>query len=247
MTFRILGVLVAAGVAVLSFGRPVVAQQAQTAQMQSATANVGSLYFGASAGAIIFDGLKATASAPGAHGSATLTFKPGAAGTVLFGYHYDDQFAAEIEGGYGSADMDKVSASASVAGVGSASGTATAKGNLETWVGFVNGIWTPVGNSGFSPYLGAGIGVAASTITAKSLSGPGGTVTFTGGNSGSETDFAANLIAGLNYAITPQVSLGARYRFIWINTSQSQTLFGTRVHLENETAHLITANVTMKF
>jgi opacity protein-like surface antigen len=102
-------------------------------------------------------------------------------------------------------------------------------------------IVTPFGRSGFAPYIGIGPGVVYFNQTVNSIGG------IPVNTSSKETDFAANAIVGFEAAVTNQLSLGARYRFIWANTSSNTTSGGVTTKQDDFTAHVITANLTFHF
>jgi opacity protein-like surface antigen len=221
--------------AALALSALVLAPEAQAQVMQPATMNVGRAYVGASAGVVIPSDLHASFGG-GIAGSGDFSFKTGGAGSGFIGYHFNDMLAGEGELGVTSADSDKFS--------GTLNGVAVAapiNGSLTTVFGFANLIVTPLGHSSFSPYIGGGIGFASIDDTINSVGGVGIA------SSGRETDFAANLILGLDFAVADRWSVGARYRFIWINTASSATSGGINTSIDDLTAHVITATGTFHF
>lgn len=197
--------------------------------------NIGNAYAGISGGVIIPDKLHANFSGAIA-GSGDLSFKVGPVGTGFVGYHLDDYLAGELEVGYASFDEDNFSGT-----LNGVSGSATINGNLKTIIGFANVIVTPFGRSGFVPYIGAGPGFAYFDENINSIGG------IPVNETSKETEFAANIVAGFEAAVGARWSLGARYRFVWANTSSSTTSFGTTTKEDAFTAHIITANATFHF
>ena len=67
-------------------------------------------------------------------------------------------------------------------------------------------------------------------------------------SSATNTDFAANGIAGVDYSVMPQLTVGARYRVLYINTATSSSgsggLFGSNGDF---IGHMFTANATWHF
>ena len=63
----------------------------------------------------------------------------------------------------------------------------------------------------------------------------------------SETDLALNGIAGVNLAVTDNITIGARYRYLWINSEDSTTASGVTGNVGNFTAHVITGQATAHF
>jgi opacity protein-like surface antigen len=206
--------------------------EAQAQIMQPVTQNVGRGYVGGSAGIVIPSDLHTTFSGVVA-GSGDFSFKAGGAGTAFIGYHFNDILAGEGELGVASADHDKFSGT-----LNGVTGSVPINGSLTTVLGLANVIVTPLGRSGFSPYVGGGIGFAAIDDTI----GIGG-VSATG----RETDFAANLILGMDFAVANRWSVGARYRFVWINTASSASSGGITTSINDLTEHIITATATFHF
>ncbi len=212
---------------------------AHTAQAQlgpSARMNIGQVYVGASAGIIIPSDLHVNFSGD-LTGSGDYSFSAGPAFTGLVGYHVNDLIAVEGEFGYGGFDYDRFDGS-----FGGTAVTVPASGSVTTVSLLANVIATPFGRpGGFLPYVGGGIGFANFDSTINALGATGFNV------SSSETDFAANFIAGFDYALDSRWSVGGRYRFLWVNTSSSATNVGVTQSVDNFTAHILTANATYRF
>ena len=211
------------------------AQETHAQIMQPAVANVGRAYVGASAGVVIPSDLHANFGG-GIAGSGDFSFKTGGAGSGFIGYHLNDLLALEGELGVASSDADKFS--------GTLNGTAVSAsidGSLTTVFVFGNAILTPFGRAAFTPYVGGGIGFASIDDSINSIGG------VNVASSGRETDFAANFTAGLDFAVANRWSVGARYRFIWVNTASSATSGGVNASIDDVTAHIITATATFHF
>ena len=205
------------------------------AAAQTAAVNIGNAYAGASLGIIIPDDLSATFSGAVA-GTGNLTFYVGPAITGHVGYHFNKYLAAEGELGFAIFDAKNFN--------GTLNGTAvftSADAHIHTITGFTNAIVTPLGRSGFSPYVGAGIGLVNFSEEVESV---GGLEVESNSN---ETDFAANFIAGFDFAISGRWSVGGRYRFVWANTASMTTSGGITTSQGNFTAHLLTAAATFRF
>jgi opacity protein-like surface antigen len=207
---------------------------AMPAQAQTATQNLGNVYFGVSAGVVIPDSLDVTAANISGH----YDFKTGPAATLFGGYHFNDYLAGEVQLGYTSLGLDDLS-------IGGSTATAKVDGSLDSFFVFSNAIVTPMGRGRFSPYVGAGVGVAGSRLKINSLSFGNNTVDI--GSSGSETDLAANALAGFDFALTNSLSLGARYQFLWIRTSGSANADGADGTTGDVTGHLLTATLAYHF
>jgi len=236
---RIVAALISAALVVLA--NPAFAQQVPTATW-------GNFYAGLSGGGVITEdvNISATGTVGGvaSNASGKISYKNAAAITGLAGYHFNDYVAGEAELGYASVDYDKISGSGTVGAV-TFSGTATLNGHTDVVMGVANAIVTPLGRSRFSPYVGAGLGFANLDSHLNSVSAAG--VTQTVNASESETDFAFDVLAGFDYAVTDNLLLGGRYRYLWINTSSSATSGGLTTKSGDTSAHVITANVTWRF
>jgi len=220
----------------LALGVLLVATEAEAQIMQPAVMNYGRAYVGASAGFVVPNDLHATFGG-GFAGSGDFSFNTGAAGTGFIGYHFNDMLAGEAELSVASADANKFSGA-----INGDSIVVPIDGSLTTVLVLANAIYKPLGNrAAFSPYIGGGIGFASIDDTINTIGGVGVAST------GSETDFAANLTAGFDLAVSNRWSLGARYRFVWINTSSSATSGGINTSIDNLTEHIITANATFHF
>lgn len=215
------------GVAGAALSLIVLAQQAQAQMMAPVTMNYGRAYVGGTVGVIIPESLHISASGA-VVGSSDLTFNAGPAFSGLIGYHLNEYLAVEGELGYASFDED------SFAG-------ASVDGHLNTVFGFGNLIVTPWGRSGFSPYIGGGIGFTNFDETVNTIGG------VPVNSSASETDFAANFIAGFQMPVAYRWSVGARYRFVWVNASSTTTNGAVSISQGDFTAHVITANATFHF
>jgi opacity protein-like surface antigen len=179
-----------------------------------------------------------------------LNFDAGAAAGIVLGYHISPYISVEGNFEYGGFDLDSLSGSATATGPtsGSASGTIGLQGRFDTYSGLFNAIWTPLGTAswhGFSPYIGAGVGFShiEMSLTGGTISGS----TFVTNVSDSETDFAANGIVGFDYAVTPQFSIGARYRLLYVNMGSDASGGGFTFSNGDFIGHMITANASWRF
>ncbi|HEX7967606.1 MAG TPA: outer membrane beta-barrel protein [Stellaceae bacterium] len=175
-------------------------------------------------------------------GSGQLSFNPAGAVAGFAGYDLTERLAAEAEIGWTLYDPFKLSGS--FVGPGGPLPSIALNGNFDTIIGLVNVLYRPLGNKGrFLPYLGAGIGFAHLDWSVSSQ--PNAAALDV---SGSAFDFAADIAAGLDYALTDKLSLGGRYRYLWIN-SDGGTLAGGGVVLTHGDvhAHVLTANARYRF
>jgi opacity protein-like surface antigen len=222
--------------AVMLAGFACLAPKAEAQILQPATMNYGRAYVGASAGFVIPNDLHANFGG-GLAGSGDFSFKTGAAGTGFIGYHLNDMLAGEGELSVASADADKFSGT-----INGVSNSVSIDGSLTTVLGFANVIVTPLGSrAAFSPYIGGGIGFASIDDTINTVGG------VNVASTGSETDFAANFLVGMDFAVANRWSVGARYRFVWINTASSASSGGINTSIGDLTEHIITATATFHF
>jgi len=95
---------------------------------------------------------------------------------------------------------------------------ASVRGNVAALVGLLNGYVDLPGLWGLTPFVGAGVGFAVNALSGFSTDGVAydaqGAVGASGGAfaSGSQTNFARALMAGLDYEIAPGVALELSYR-----------------------------------
>ena len=144
-----------------------------------------------------------------------------AAGSATFGYRFNDYFATEGEFGYADFGISSINLKVSALGL-SKSGKFGLDGDVETFTGFANLVVTPWGHNRFTPYIGGGIGFGNTNTKVKSVSVPGlGALPISQSNS--ETDFAAQAIVGVDFALTSRFDIGARYKFFWIDSGQTET------------------------
>ena len=206
------------------------------AHAQIATMYSGQGYFGVSAGAIIPQDLHTTVTGADS-ASLDLSFKTGAAFTGFVGYHVNPQLAVEAELGYATADSDAISGT-----INGVPGSVTVGGHINSVLGFGNVLWKPLGYRGLSPYLGGGIGFANIDSSVDSIAG-----TSVVGASSNETDFAAQLIAGIDFPVSDRISIGGRYRFVWVNSGATATDGIDTVKQDDFTAHMIMVTGTFRF
>jgi opacity protein-like surface antigen len=177
-------------------------------------------------------------------GSGDVSFDSGVVGTVGLGFNFNRWLAMEVEGGYASVGIDKINGTLSSGGT-TITGSADVDGDVRTWLGMVNLFVRPLGMGRISPYIGGGAGVAHSKTEIRSVSGGGSTIVVN--SSSDQTDFAAQGIAGLDVAVLPNFSVGARYRFFWADSGRSLTQNGSTATSDDATAHVFEARGTFHF
>jgi opacity protein-like surface antigen len=175
-------------------------------------------------------------------GSGKFSFDDGYAIHAVLGAHLTSWLAGELEFGYANFDFDKFTGSLTAGGTTIVN--ASLNGDIEQYSGMVNAIIKPLNVNGFVPYFGGGVGVVHSKASVNSFTV--GSATFTGSSS-SSTDFGAQFIAGVDYEISPSISMGLRYRFFWANTGDSETSAGTTTTSDDLTSHMSSAVFTFRF
>ena len=233
----------AALAALLLAAAPLAAEAQQTAPLGNG------LYVGVDVGAIVPQsvhlGLNVSGGGETVTASGHLHFDTGVATGIMLGYHVTPVVA--VEGNFEYAGFEARSASGTFVATGpiaaSLSGTIGVQGRVNTYNGLVNAIWTPLGPAalyGISPYIGAGVGFSHHH---EELTGIGG-VSIGSGLSNDDTAFAANGIIGADFPVIPQLTVGARYRLLFINSGSSSTGI---LSVGNFFGHVFTANATYHF
>jgi opacity protein-like surface antigen len=145
-------------------------------------------------------------------------FRPAATVGVGVGYQVNNWFRTDITGEYRTSS--RYSGHERVTGPdGSLTSENFFRARKTEWVGLVNayldlGTW-----GGFTPYIGAGIGIANVRISGFTDTNPNGTIARA--PSGSRNNFAWALHTGFAYQFTDAMSLDVGYRYL--NMGRGQT------------------------
>ncbi|WP_207485945.1 outer membrane protein [Arenibaculum pallidiluteum] len=158
--------------------------------------------------------------------SGELEYDAGYAITGAVGYK-SGPFRGELELGYARSGVDTVTGGGLELG---------ADADIDIFTASVNGYYDIQTGTAFTPYLGAGIGLAHSSIDDVTVSFGGQSETFDGDSS---TDLLLQAEAGLSYAVAPNVSVVPAYRFVWINNGGNG--------IDDDTAHLFKIGVRVGF
>lgn len=202
------------------------------------TANYGDFYVGAGIGGVVPQSTSISASGV-ISGSGTISYKNSAAIVGMGGYHFNNYLAGEGELGYTSLDYDNATGS-----IGGVSGSLAVNGHVDALVGLANAIVTPLGRKDvWVPYVGAGLGFANSNSTIKGV----GTTTFSTAVTSDQTNLALNAIVGVDFPVADGFSLGARYQYLWVNSSSASSGGGETVNDGNFGASIITAQAKYQF
>ena len=113
-------------------------------------------------------------------------------------------------------------------------------GDQESAAALANAYYRLNNASNWTPYAGLGIGVARVTLDADAENG--------GTFKDSETGFAYQAMAGVDYALTPQLDLGIEYRYFATEELElSDTQAGNTTGLETEyRSHNLLARLTYR-
>jgi outer membrane protein OmpA-like peptidoglycan-associated protein len=158
----------------------------------AAQAATNGIYVGGAAGVNFATDAKLTGGAV----SDTVKFDTGVAGALSLGYGFGNGFRSEIE-----ASLRNNGANGVKSGV-----PANIGGSTSTWGLLFNTLYDFDTGTAFTPYIGAGIGLA---IVDAKLTGNGATV-----YNDTDTAFAYQAIAGVSYAVNNNLALTADYRYL---------------------------------
>jgi opacity protein-like surface antigen len=152
------------------------------------------------------------------------------------GYTFTRHLSAEIELSYTRNSLDTLDVVSIAFPAGS--GPLAAKGSASTLSGMVNGYFSlPMDR--FRPYVGAGIGVTRVSAHGAGFAGvPGET-------DDSDTAFTWQLMAGVGFQLSPNLELGARYRFQHVNSYTLINSGGDEQRVDGSEGHSF--EVTLKF
>lgn len=239
---------------VIAIGAAALAAVLGSPRADAQTTNIGSFYVGANAGVLIPESISAHAT--GSAGGETVTisgdfnFDTGPAAGAFIGYHINEYIAIEGDFQYGGIEFSSFNGTGTATGpvTGSAAINLGVNGHVDTYTGLANAIVTPFarpGWNGFAPYVGGGVGFSAWNANINSISEGGATANL--GLSHSETDLAIDAILGFDYAVTPQISVGGRYQFLWVNLSNLVSGGGITGSNSAFTGHMLTANAAWHF
>jgi len=157
-----------------------------------ATGNFYASFFG---GAAMINDFDFASSLPGA---GTVSFDTGYSVDAALGYDFGNGLSLEGQLGYLNADLSD----------GSYNGTdLLAEGTASVTYGMINA-WYGFDLGGITPFIGGGIGVASLALDSVFAAVPDS------GIDDSEVTWAAQLGAGVSFALTDNVSLAGRYRYV---------------------------------
>ena len=146
--------------AALFLAASVASVPAHASSVGTQTANYGNAYIGIGAGIAIPESTSVSITGS-VTGSGNVNFDDGVAVMGMVGYHLNNLVTGEAELGYPSVDYNNISGSLTAGSLGTINGKIGVNGHASAVVGLFNGLITPLGNSGFSPYIGGGVGFAS--------------------------------------------------------------------------------------
>lgn len=188
-------------------------------------------------GLTIMDGAKVHANLGGGSGSLRIGDKTDDTfgGALAIGYDFDKKFGvpirAELEyAGFSEAEAKKTFHD------GGDSHRLKQKFNIQTL--FVNAYWDIDTGTQFTPYVGAGLGMAF-IRTKLNYNGEDAASTW-GASTGSKnvTNFAWNVGLGLGYDISENWTLDAGYRFVGLGSAKTKTFSESGLDIHGKTSDL---------
>ncbi|MCA1298211.1 outer membrane protein [Stappia indica] len=165
------------------------------------------------------------------------------------GYRFSDYLRADVTLDYEFPASVKANAPCGTCGIGGTASYSRETADIDVWTMLVNG-YIDIGTwRGFTPYVGGGIGTSYVTTRNIKFQNPNGA---TGTYPGDSTwNFSWALMAGASYAMTPNWSLDAGYRYLNIGNgySSSFTTGGVtrKIRYEDLAAHEFRVGVRYTF
>ncbi len=178
-------------------------------------------YIGAHGGVVFLEDADITGAAPLiGSASAEVEFDTGFLAGGVVGYSFNKVFRVEAEVSYRDNDLDEGTALGSSAPI---------EGDITALAGMANVYFDFRKGKSIRPYIGGGIGAANLDLEFDSIAG----IPFS--FSDSDAVFAYQAMAGVEYKITPRLSLGAEYRYFATTDPEfDDTVSGTPITLESE-------------
>jgi OOP family OmpA-OmpF porin len=201
----------------------------------SGVALAGDVYVSGNAGVSLFQ----DAENSGTGFSGENDFNTGYVVSGAGGMKFTGGLRLEVEGSYRQANIDRLT-SLSVGGTGVPLGNGLdGGGDVSVFAGMVNGAYDVNTGTAWTPYLMGGIGAARISINDASVSG----VSLA---DDADLVFAYQAGAGLNYALTEAIQVGAGYRY-FATMDPSFTANGGKDFESELRTHNIMLSVTYGF
>lgn len=150
-------------------------------------------------GGVMFPQSTELHSFPGASGTSKITLNPGFRAGLGTAYEFTPYFALDWEIAVLAATVDK------------ASGLQEMDATITQVPFLVNGVLQYQNDSGFTPFVGVGVGVASSAISVDEARS--GTARVEG--SDYEFVFAWQATGGVKYALKKRLGVGLMYKYLW--------------------------------
>ena len=184
-------------------------------------------------------------------------FDNGMSYSAAVGYRYSPSFRGEVQLAMSKADVDThknvmlgggsidaldagaLTGSADTLGVTVADVVADGRGDTKTTAIFVNGYYDFANDSGFTPYVGAGIGYAKTDVTFK----PSGVGIIDDDDNG----LAYQVMAGATYSFNERWDVFGQYTYRSVEDGKYKVdLFPANLEVENK-SNLIEVGIRYKF
>lgn len=186
------------------------------------TAQKDGPYAALSAGYLQFRDAEGTVQGLGVKGE----YEPGYLVNGAFGYKWG-ALRGELELGYGRSGFDQINVAGTRANVDS---------DIDLFTATLNAYYDINTGTAFTPYLGAGIGLAHSSFDDATVTVGAATARVEGD---SATDLLLQGEVGVSYALGQNVSIVPAYRFMWIDNGGNG--------LDDTSAHLFKIGVRYAF
>jgi opacity protein-like surface antigen len=191
-------------------------------------------------GGVMFPQSTELHSFPGASGSSRLTLNPGFRAGLGSAYEFTPYFALDWEIAVLAATVDK------------ASGLQQMDATITQVPFLVNGVIQYQNDSGFTPFVGVGVGVASSAISVDAARS--GTARVEG--SDYEFVFAWQATGGVKYALKKRWGLGVVYKYLWTANAKweldstvapATTSTSQKLEVDGIRSHAVLAFVNYRF
>ena len=145
------------------------------------------------------------------------------------GWTFNRYLSAEVELSYAKHDIDTLNA---FVFPGVWTGPLAARGDATSLSGMVNG-YLSYPMQGFRPYVGAGIGMT------RVDSNHVGIIGVANETNDHDSAFSWQLMAGAGFKLSPDLELGARYRFLHVNDMVMYATNGDQQRIHDSQAHSV--------
>lgn len=151
------------------------------------------------------------------------------------GYQFNNWFHGDVTGEYRTgARYHAIESYTSFCGSSSGRCYDDYSGNVSSAVFLANGYFDIGTWWGVTPYVGAGVGVAYNTMTGVTDIGMSPNPGFGYASANSTTNFAWAAMAGLSYAVTPNLRLELGYRYLDMGNASTGTIVCTNAACSGE-------------